>query len=66
MQASNTFGYFTLPGPDFEPTTSRSMKFKIVLNGSSKIMDFAKSMLSKPVLPILFNDLFISFAFVYG
>jgi hypothetical protein len=40
MQASNTFGYFTLLEPDFEPTTSRSMKFKIVLNGSPKIMDF--------------------------
>ncbi len=57
MQVTNTFGYFSLPGPDFEPTTSRSMKFKIVLNGSPKIMDFAKSILSKLALPIPFNDL---------
>jgi hypothetical protein len=39
-------------------------KFKIVLNGSPKIMDFVKNVLSKLALPILINDLFISFAFV--
>ncbi len=37
-------------------------KFKIVLNDSPKIMDFAKNVLSKLALPILINDLFISFA----
>ncbi len=41
MQISNTLGYFSLPGPDFESTTSRSKKFKSYLNGSPKIMDFA-------------------------
>ncbi len=39
-------------------------KFKIVLNGSPKIMDFPKMYYRNFALPILINDLFISFAFV--
>jgi hypothetical protein len=64
MQLTNIFNYFSLPGQSFKPTTFRSMNFKFVLNGSPKIMNFVKNVLSKLAFPILFNDLFISFAFV--
>jgi hypothetical protein len=64
MQVTIIFNYSSLPGQGFKPTTLRSMNFKFVLNGSPKIMNFVKNELSKLALPILFNDLFISFAFV--
>jgi hypothetical protein len=57
MQAPNTFGYFSLPGPDFEPTTFRSMKIQIRPKRFPEDNGFCKSILSKLVLPILFNDL---------